>query len=396
MGINKQLVLVTVTGMDKPGITHNLMSIISESQAKILDMGQSVTHGLLSLSILLDVDHDEDSPLLKDLLFSAKKMELTLDFKVLNDDVSDSRSFDKERFVLSCVGQSHITPAFMRDITAILSKNKMNIMRIDNMNSREFSAVDILIRAEEPVIYQDIKTNLLAVSNTHQIDVAFMRDNVFRYNKRLIVFDMDSTLIQAEVIDEMAKVHGVGEKVISITERAMNGELDFNAALKERVALLKGMKVDKLEQILSKIELTNGTEQFIRTVKSLGYKVAVISGGFTYFTGAFKTKLGLDYAFANELEIENGELTGRVLGNIVNAEGKALLLNLISQQEQISLEQVVAIGDGANDLPMLAKAGLGIAFHAKEIVRKKAGHHMSHGPMTSILYFLGIPEKKVY
>ena len=207
---------------------------------------------------------------------------------------------------------------------------------------------------------------------------------------------MDSTLIQAEVIDEMAKVHGVGEKVISITERAMNGELDFNAALKERVALLKGMKVDKLEQILSKIELTNGTEQFIRTVKSLGYKVAVISGGFTYFTGAFKTKLGLDYAFANELEIENGELTGRVLGNIVNAEGKALLLNLISQQEQISLEQVVAIGDGANDLPMLAKAGLGIAFHAKEIVRKKAGHHMSHGPMTSILYFLGIPEKKVY
>ena len=396
MGINKQLVLVTVTGMDKPGITHNLMSIISESQAKILDMGQSVTHGLLSLSILLDVDHDEDSPLLKDLLFSAKKMELTLDFKVLSEDISDARSFDKERFVLSCVGQSHITPAFMRDITAILSKNKMNIMRIDNMNSREFSAVDILIRAEEPVIYQDIKTNLLAVSNTHQIDVAFMRDNVFRYNKRLIVFDMDSTLIQAEVIDEMAKVHGVGEKVISITERAMNGELDFNAALKERVALLKGMKVDKLEQILAKIELTNGTEQFIRTVKSLGYKVAVISGGFTYFTGAFKTKLGLDYAFANELEIENGELTGRVLGNIVNAEGKALLLNLISQQEQISLEQVVAIGDGANDLPMLAKAGLGIAFHAKEIVRKKAGHHMSHGPMTSILYFLGIPEKKVY
>jgi phosphoserine phosphatase len=396
VGINKQLVLVTVTGMDKPGITHNLMSIISESQAKILDMGQSVTHGLLSLSILLDVDHDEDSPLLKDLLFSAKKMELTLDFKVLSEDISDARSFDKERFVLSCVGQSHITPAFMRDITAILSKNKMNIMRIDNMNSREFSAVDILIRAEEPVIYQDIKTNLLAVSNTHQIDVAFMRDNVFRYNKRLIVFDMDSTLIQAEVIDEMAKVHGVGEKVISITERAMNGELDFNAALKERVALLKGMKVDKLEQILAKIELTNGTEQFIRTVKSLGYKVAVISGGFTYFTGAFKTKLGLDYAFANELEIENGELTGRVLGNIVNAEGKALLLNLISQQEQISLEQVVAIGDGANDLPMLAKAGLGIAFHAKEIVRKKAGHHMSHGPMTSILYFLGIPEKKVY
>ncbi|MFZ4714314.1 MAG: phosphoserine phosphatase SerB [Bacteriovoracaceae bacterium] len=396
MAANKQLVLVTVTGMDKPGITHNLMEIIAGSQATILDMGQSVTHGLLSLSILLDVEQDDDSPLLKDLLFTAKKMELALDFNVMSADVTDNRAFEKERFVLSCVSQSHITPAFMRDITEVMSKNKMNIMRIDNMNISEFSAVDIMIRAEEPVVYQDIKTTLLSVSNTHQIDVAFMRDNVFRYNKRLIVFDMDSTLIQAEVIDEMAKVHGVGAKVISITERAMNGELDFNAALIERVALLKGMKVEKLEEILAKIELTDGTEQFIRTVKALGYKVAVISGGFTYFTGAFKKKLGLDYAFANELEIENGALTGKVLGNIVNAEGKALLLNLISQQEQISLEQVVAIGDGANDLPMLAKAGLGIAFHAKEIVRKKAGHHMSHGPMTSILYFLGIPEKKVY
>lgn len=393
--VNKDLVLVTVTGLDKPGITYNLMKIISESPAKIIDMGQSVTHGLLSLSILLDFDTDEESSLLKDLLFQAKKMEMQLDFKVL-DQLNDQQNFEKDRFVLSCVSTSHITPQFMRDIAEVLSKNHNNILRIDNMHSSSFRAVDILTRAEKPVDYNDLKTALLTVSNKHSIDVAFLRDNVFRWNKRLIVFDMDSTLIQQEVIDEMAKAYGIGEKVIKITERAMNGELDFSAALKERVGLLKGFKVTQMQEILEKIQFTPGTEEFVKTVKSLGYKVAVVSGGFTFFTNAIKVKLGLDYAFANELEIVNGELTGNVLGNIVNADQKAFLLNFIAQQENISLEQCVAIGDGANDLPMIAKAGLGIAFHAKDIVRKKAKNHMSHGPMTSILYFLGIPEAKTY
>ncbi len=391
---NNHLILVTVTGLDKPGITYNLMKIIAQSQATILDMGQSVTHGLLSLSILLDVEKENHSSVLKDLLFEAKQLEMQLDFKVMNYSSVNLNDYEKDRFVLSCVSRDLITPAFMRDIAEVLSKNSINIMRIDNMNGSDFSAVDILTRAEKPVNFNEIKTSLLTISNTHKIDVAFLKDNVFRYNKRLIVFDMDSTLIQAEVIDEMAKVHGVGDKVIKITERAMNGELDFNAALKERVSLLKGMKQEKLKEILDRIELTEGTDEFIKTVKALGFKVAVISGGFTYFTNAMKQKLGLDYAFANELEIENGELTGRVLGNIVNADGKAFLLNFIAQQEQISLDQVVAIGDGANDLPMLGKAGLGIAFHAKEVVRKKASSHMSHGPMTSVLYFLGIASKK--
>lgn len=391
---NNHLILVTVTGLDKPGITYNLMKIIAQSQATILDMGQSVTHGLLSLSILLDVEKENHSSVLKDLLFEAKQLEMQLDFKVMNYSSVNLNDYEKDRFVLSCVSRELITPAFMRDIAEVLSKSSINIMRIDNMNGSDFSAVDILTRAEKPVNFNEIKTSLLTISNTHKIDVAFLKDNVFRYNKRLIVFDMDSTLIQAEVIDEMAKVHGVGDKVIKITERAMNGELDFNAALKERVSLLKGMKQEKLKEILDRIELTEGTDEFIKTVKALGFKVAVISGGFTYFTNAMKQKLGLDYAFANELEIENGELTGRVLGNIVNADGKAFLLNFIAQQEQISLDQVVAIGDGANDLPMLGKAGLGIAFHAKEVVRKKASSHMSHGPMTSVLYFLGIASKK--
>ncbi len=202
---------------------------------------------------------------------------------------------------------------------------------------------------------------------------------------------MDSTLIQAEVIDELAKAHGVGHEISEITERAMNGELDFNESLIARVSKLKGLDASVMEGILSNLPLTPGVEDFLKTIKKLGYKVAVISGGFTFFAEALKEKLGLDYAFANELEIIDGKLTGNVLGTIVNAEQKAILVNLIAQQENISLEQVVAIGDGANDLPMLSRAGLGIAFHAKDIVKKKAQNHMSHGPMTSILYFLGIP-----
>ncbi|CAN0205610.1 unnamed protein product, partial [Chrysoparadoxa australica] len=200
------------------------------------------------------------------------------------------------------------------------------------------------------------------------------------------------TLIQNDVIDERAEVLVVRKEVREVTEKAMNGEMDFDESLKQRVSKLKGLKVSQMEEILERLPFTVGAEEFIKTVKSLGYKVALISGGFSFFANALKEKLDLDYAFANELSIQNGVLTGTVEGTIINANQKALLVNLISQQEKISLEQVVAIGDGANDLPMLATAGLGIAYHAKDIVKKEAQNHMSHGPMTSILYFLGITE----
>ena len=239
-----------------------------------------------------------------------------------------------------------------------------------------------------------LKSELMQVSTAHKIDVAFLKDNVFRRNKRMIVFDMDSTLIQAEVIDELAELCGVGKEVKEITHRAMNGEIDFDESLRLRVSKLKGLDVSRMQEVLENLPLTPGVEEFIKTIKLLGYKVALISGGFSYFADALKKRLGLDYSFANELEIKDGKLTGMVTGTIVNANQKAILVKLISQQENISLEQVVAIGDGANDLPMLATAGLGIAFHAKDVVRKAAQQHLSHGPMTSILYFLGIPGPK--
>ena len=224
--------------------------------------------------------------------------------------------------------------------------------------------------------------------------MALLRDDVYRRNKRLIVFDMDSTLIQTEVIDEMAQAHGVGPQVADLTRRAMAGEMDFETSLRERVAKLEGLEVEHMGRILEGLTYTPGLEAFIDRVQSLGYRTALISGGFSFFAEALKKRLHLDYAFANDLEVCHGRLTGHLRGQIVGASQKAFLLKFMAQMEHISPEQVVAIGDGANDLPMLASAGLGIAYHAKEVVRSKAQNHMSHGPMTSILYFLGIPLER--
>lgn len=396
--MSKELVLVTISGPDHPGITAELMNCVCAGKGRIADMGQSITHGLLSLSILIDVsktkEESDPSSLIKDLLFTAKKMGVELEFEVIEDKQLIATQGDK--YILSCVSLAGITPEFLYDVSKTLATSNINIQRIDNVTEREFKSLEIATRAQsEDVDWDKVKKKLIHLSNKHETDLALLKDDVWRRNKRLIVFDMDSTLIQSEVIVEMAKAHGVGEKVHEITERAMEGKLNFDESLEERVRLLKGMREDLLKEIVEEIKLTEGVEDFVKTVKSLGYKVAIISGGFTYFANYFKEKLSLDYAFANELHFENGILTGQVKGGIVNAEKKAMLVDLIAQQEGIRLEQVVAIGDGANDLQMLAKAGLGIAFHAKEIVKQSAKQHMSHGPMTSILYFLGIPGEQV-
>ena len=394
--MNKELVLIKVNGPDKPGITFKLLEVISQGNHYVKDMGQSVTHGLLSLSILLEMDaSNNEYPVLKDLLFAAKKLGLSLDFETFDDEnevINESKNGPK--FILNVVSISTIPVDFLKETAQTFSEHNVNIHRIDTIDPSNFTALEITTSISSAVNWDNLKEKLISISNKHSVDAAFIRDDVWRRNKRLIVFDMDSTLIQTEVIDEMAIEHGVGEKVKEITERAMNGELDFNQSLIERVKLLSGLEEKKLQIILDRLEFTQGAEKFIKTVKSLGYKVALISGGFTFFANALKEKLGLDYAFANELDIQAGKLTGSVKGTIVNAEQKATLLQLISQQEGINLEQVVAIGDGANDLPMLSKAGLGIAYHAKDIVRKQAKNHMSHGPMTTILHFLGVSDQE--
>lgn len=385
-----QCILVTVSGPDHPGITSQLMKTLVKNKTKLKDMGQAVTHGLLSLSFLLDTDEDgENSHVLKDLLLETKKMGMNLEFQVV--DAKNTPKSPLEKYILSCASPDQLTPDLLADVASLFSVNGINIQRIDNMSEDGFRSLDIAATSDRPLDLERIKFDLMNLSNIHKIDMAFMRDNLFRFNKRLIVFDMDSTLIQAEVIDEMAAVHGIGDKVKEITERAMNGEINFDEALRERVALLKGLDRKKMEGIFNKLELTPGAEKFIQMVKNLGFKTAIVSGGFKYFAENLRQKLGIDYAFANDLEWDGDILTGRVKGQIVNSQQKAFILELLAQQEHINLEQVVAVGDGANDLPMLAKAGLGIAFHAKEKVKREARHQMSHGPMTTILYFLGIP-----
>ena len=388
-------ILITVSGLDRAGITAELMEIITQSSYEILDMGQSVTHGLLSLSILISQQGQQQQkapPILKDLLFAAKKMDVSLDFKLM--DISSMQTAVEDKFILSCVGKKTITARFLCDISQMLANSKINILRIDNVNAgQNFKSVEMTTAIPHAIDLKEIKSSLLQIGQTHHTDMALLKANVYRRSKRLIAFDMDSTLIQAEVIDEMAQVCGVGKEVAAITQQAMEGKLNFTDALTRRVALLRGLASKKLPAILADLPLTPGTREFITTVKNLGYKVAIISGGFEYFAQALKEQLGLDYAFANRLEIAEGALTGKLVGPVIDGEGKARLLEQIAHKEHISLDQVVAIGDGANDLAMLAKAGLGVAFYAKEAVKKHADNHLSFGTMTTILYFLGIPER---
>jgi len=385
--------LFNISGLDKPGITASLSSLIDKHHLKIHDIGQSVTHGLLSLSILtqLSPTSDEDS-ILKDFLFETKNLGIEFDYTFVEAQ-NVSRNFAQE-FIISCVNPTGLSSTFLKDITSFCAKKNLNLQNIDNRSSENLlTTLDLCFVCLDPLDLKDLKTSILEISKLHSVDLSIVENNVFRFNKRLIIFDMDSTLIQTEVIEELAMLAGSGDEVKAITSAAMEGKLDFTESLIKRVKTLKGLEKSELTNLLDKIPLTEGVEDFIKIVKSLGFKVGVISGGFTFFTDHFKKKLSLDYAFANKLQFDQDDkLTGNLEGQIVDASQKAMLLELISQQESISLEQVVAIGDGANDLEMLATAGMGIAFHAKEIVRKNANHQMSHGPMTSILSFLGIPE----
>lgn len=292
-------------------------------------------------------------------------------------------------YVLCCVSTAKISEDFLKEIKAYLPTVGATITSTEKFLEQGFRALDLHL--DFPHDFEQIKMSLMDFSNKHQVDMALIPENGKRADKKLIVFDMDSTLIQHEVIVEMARVHGVGEKVKEITERAMNGELNFDEALRERVALLKGLKRKDMEDIQSHLKLSPGVEKLISELLKKGYKTAILSGGFQYFADNFKKRLNMDYAFANNLEFDGDVLSGRLAGKVVNASEKARLVEVLAEKEKISLDQVVAVGDGANDLPMLAKAGFGIAWHAKDTVRKQARHLVHHSPMTTILYFLAIP-----
>jgi len=391
---SEDFIVITVNGPDAPGIVSSITSILSENAVKIIDIEQIVIRKLILLSMMLDLRESKGGQisLLKDLLLEAKRLNVELDFKIASYDehLQHDNNF---MYAVTCLGEK-ITAQVVAQISNAIYSENVNIERITQLSQGELSCIEMIVKTDKTINVQDMTGKLLSISSDFGVDIAVQKENIFRRSKRLVVMDMDSTLIQVEVIDELAKSAGHGEEVRGITSKAMNGELSFNESLNKRVELLRGLDENVLDEIYHNIPFTPGAKKLVKILKKLGYKTAVISGGFTFFTDRLKNELGLDYAFANELEIKDGKLTGKVLGEIINGESKAEILEDIADKENISLDQVVAIGDGANDLLMLDKAGLGIAFNAHKTVREKADYNISQENLDSIIYLLGISEKE--
>ena len=375
-----------------PGITAELTGILAAGQVPILDIGQAVIHGLLSLSILFSMDKNEKNPLIKDLLFKATEMGLKLEFRVLDAwEVAARRDHSPKayRYAVTLIAE-RVTATALHEVASALGRSKVNIDEITRLSEAEFGCVEMLVSTSEELNRRTLKKELLEIARRQGVDIALQAEGLYRRAKRMVVFDMDSTLIQSEVIDEFAREKGVFEEVSAITHEAMKGQMDYDESLRLRCSKLKGLTQEQIERVFKRIELTPGAEDLIRVLKNLGYKIALISGGFTCVADRLKDRLGIDYAYANTLEMKQGAATGEVIPPIVNAQRKADLMDVIVQQERIHLDQVIAVGDGANDLLMLEKAGLGIAFNAKPLVSEKADLAISQKNLRSILYLLGI------
>lgn len=390
--MSQPMILITMTGPDRPGIIAAMTGEIAGAGARIRDIEQTLTHTLLSLSVVIDFPTGESKqrPLIKDLLFLAKEWGLDLDFQVL-DEQDYRRRTGRNTYVVTIMG-SEVGAVALAGISAILAADQVNIERISKLTQGQLRCVEFLINVPVALDVRTLNRKLLQAGTENGVDIAVQKESLNRRAKRLVVMDMDSTLIQIEVIDELARLAGVGDQVAEITHRAMNGELDFQGALRERVALLKGLPESALQDVYQGIPFTPGAKTLVRILKRLGFRTAVISGGFTFFTDRLKQELGLDYAYANGLEICDGQVTGRVIGAVVDGARKAELLEDIARREGIALDQTIAIGDGANDLPMLGRAGLGIAFNAKARVREEADTHINQQSLDSILYLLGLSE----
>ncbi|WP_367755225.1 phosphoserine phosphatase SerB [Flavobacterium sp. WC2430] len=402
---DKEIILLKVSGQDKPGVTAGLTSILATYDAIVLDIGQADIHDTLSLGILFEIQSGSSSaPVLKDLLFKA--YELGIKVKFIPITIPDYeiwvKAQRKQRYIINILGET-LTAVQLAAVTKIMSDQNLNIDAIKRLTGRtsvvekeEFPRSCVQLSVTGNIVDKTLMTaSFMEISRTLDVDISFQEDNMYRRNRRLVCFDMDSTLIQTEVIDELADLAGVGEQVRAITESAMNGEIDFSESFKKRMALLEGLSEEVLQNVAVNLPITQGAHRLMKALKYYGYKTAILSGGFTYFGKYLQKELGIDYVHANELEIIDGKLTGKYIGEIVDGAKKAEYLQAIADKEGIHINQTIAVGDGANDLPMLNLAGLGIAFHAKPTVKESASTSISSLGLDGVLYLLGYHDRHI-
>lgn len=398
-----EIILIHFSGHDAPGQTAALTGILAQHDVHILDVGQAVVHESLTLGILVDAHCESFAPVKVALTDRAHELGLQARFRTIPRTALKhwAQGLQQHHFIITVLGRS-INARELARVSGIIARHQMTIVRIDRLSGKLAPAgpdangagdacVEFAVSGD-PASEVGMRAEFLAAAQELSIDVAFQRESIFRRNRRLFAFDMDSTLIQGEVIDELARLAGVGDQVSRITEAAMRGELNFDESFTRRVGLLKGLPAERAHSLLNTIPLAEGAERLIRTLKLLGYKTAILSGGFTFFAHELQRRLGIDYVHANQLEIENSAVTGRVIPPIMNGARKAETLAEIARTEGFSLEQCVAVGDGANDIPMLNLAGMGIAYRAKPLVREKAGQSISALGLDGLLYLIGVRE----
>lgn len=401
MATNEELILLNINGTDRLGVTAKLTEILAQNNANILDIGQADIHNNLSLGILIQCDASTSGEILKELLFKSYELGVNIRFKPISpEEYSKWVSMQgRNRYIVTILGRK-LTAKQIAGVSRIIAEQDMNIDDIKRLTGRipldenertPKASVEFSVRGT-PKDKEKMKADFLKLATELQVDISFQEDSMYRRMRRLICFDMDSTLIETEVIDELAIRAGVGDEVKAITESAMRGEIDFTESFCRRCALLKGLDVSVMQEIAENLPITEGVDRLMRVLKKVGFKIAILSGGFTYFGNYLKQKFGIDYVYANELEVIDGKLTGRYLGEVVDGKRKAELLRLIAQVENVDIRQTVAVGDGANDLPMISIAGLGIAFHAKPKVKATAEQSISTIGLDGILYFLGYKD----
>ena len=402
--LKKEIILININGTDRPGVTAAITEILAKNNAVILDIGQADIHNHLSLGILFQSVERNSGDIMKELLFKAYELDVNIRFNPISEaDYSEWVNLQgKNRYIITILGRK-LTAKQIASVSRVVAEQGMNIDDIKRLTGRipldenartPKASVEFSVRGT-PLDKEKMKANFMKLASELEMDISFQQDSMYRRMRRLICFDMDSTLIQTEVIDELAMRAGVGDQVKAITEAAMRGEIDFKESFRQRCALLKGLDVSVMREIAENLPITEGVDRLMYVLKKVGFKIAILSGGFTYFGNYLKQRYHIDYVYANELEIENGKLTGNYVGDIVDGNRKAELLRLIAQVENVDIRQTVAVGDGANDLPMISIAGLGIAFHAKPKVKENANQSISTIGLDGILYFLGYKDSYI-